>query len=182
MKWLIASDIHGSAFYCRKLLDAFEREKADRMLLLGDNLYHGARGDLPTSYDTKAVTAMLNEVNTSIIGVRGNCDSEIDQTVLKFPIMSDYSVICIGSLTFFASHGHIYSPDCLPPLKAGDILLSGHTHVPHCEMHNGILCLNPGSVSVPKNGSANSYMTFSDGLFMWKDLDGTVYKTYETEE
>ena len=171
MKWLIASDIHGSAYYCRKVIECFERERAERMLLLGDVLYHGPRNDLPRDYLPREVAAQLNAMAERVLGVRGNCDAEIDQTVLHFPIMADYALLCEGGRTVFATHGHLYNLDCIPPLHAGEILLHGHTHVPGAWEKNGIVCLNPGSAAIPKDGSRHSCMTLESGVFCWIDLD-----------
>ena len=179
MKWLIASDLHGSGYYCRALLDAFDREKADRLLLLGDLLYHGPRNDLPRDYDPKSVTAMLNERQASILAVRGNCDAEIDQAVLQFPILADYALLSVGSRLLFVTHGHLFHLDALPPLHPVDILLHGHTHVPACETRDGVTYLNPGSLAIPKEDSPHSYLTLEDGVFLWKDLlTGAVYREY----
>ncbi len=178
MKWLIASDIHGSTVYCEKLLDSFRLENAERLLLLGDILYHGPRNDLPEGYAPKKVIEMLNNVKDKIICVRGNCDSEVDQMVLKFPIMADYTIIPLERNLIFATHGHNFGPDNLPPLQVGDILLCGHTHVPSCRKIGEIRYLNPGSVSIPKEGSERGYMTLEDGVFLWKTFDGKVYMNF----
>ena len=130
MKWMVASDIHGSAKYCRELLDAYEREKADRLLLLGDLLYHGPRNDLPEEYAPKMVIAMLNAKKNQILCVRGNCDAEVDQMVLEFPILADYCMLDLGTKLVYATHGHLTSAEQLPPLREGDLFLQGHTHVP----------------------------------------------------
>ena len=177
MKLLIASDIHGSALYCGELLKAYDREQADRLLLLGDILYHGPRNNIPEGYDPKAVIAALNERKNDILCVRGNCDAEVDQLVLEFPVMADYALVCADGLRIYATHGHVFHPDHLPPLQPGDILLYGHTHVPAWEKRGKILCLNPGSVSIPKMDSPRGYMLLEDGVFTWKALDGTVYHT-----
>lgn len=179
MKLLIASDIHGSARYCAALLSAYGREQADRMLLLGDILYHGPRNDLPDGYAPKEVIAALNERKDDILCVRGNCDTEVDQMVLAFPVMADYALVCADGCRMYATHGHVYHPDRLPPLREGDILLYGHTHVPAWERRGGILCLNPGSVSIPKADSPRGYIMFENGVFRWKTLDGTVYHTLD---
>ena len=170
MKLMIASDIHGSAYYCRKMLDAFAREQADRLLLLGDFLYHGPRNDLPKDYNPKEVIAMLNPLKQSLLCVRGNCDTEVDQMVLEFPILSDYCLLEVNGKTIFATHGHIYNPDHLPPLRDGDILLNGHTHIPANQDMGTYTYVNPGSVSIPKNGSGHGYMILEDD-FVWKELD-----------
>ncbi len=182
MKILIASDIHGSAYWCEQLLFLLEREKADRMLLLGDILYHGPRNDLPRDYAPKAVTAMLNGLDIPVLCVRGNCDAEIDQTVLTFPLMSDYALLLWGSHTLFVSHGHVFAPDNHPRLLPGDAFLSGHIHIPVCERRNGILYLNPGSVSLPKEGTGNTCMMFENGLFRWFDLKSGEYRKEENWE
>ena len=178
MKLMIASDIHGSAFFCKKMLEAYEREKADRLLLLGDILYHGPRNDLPRDYAPKEVIAMLNEKKKDIFCVRGNCDTEVDQMVLEFPVLADYSFFNIDGVNMFVTHGHKWNPSNLPMLKEGDILLNGHTHVPACEEKEGFIYMNPGSVSIPKQDSAHSYMIYEDGMFYWKDLAGDEYNRY----
>jgi putative phosphoesterase len=176
MKLMIASDIHGSAYYCRQLLEAFEREGADRLLLLGDILYHGPRNDLPRDYAPKEVIAMLNEMKDKIFCVRGNCDTEVDQMVLSFPIMADYCILPFGDRLIYATHGHNHNLQALPPLQPGDILLHGHTHIPAWEAFgDGNLYLNPGSVSIPKSGSAHSYMILQENTILWRSLDGSLY-------
>ena len=176
MKTLIASDIHGSAYYCRLLLARLAAEGADRLLLLGDTLYHGPRNDLPRDYAPKEVTAMLTALSIPVMGVRGNCDAEIDQTVLGFPILSD-SLILLGERhTLFATHGHIYTPEDHPKLCRGDAFLFGHIHVPVCEERDGILCLNPGSVSIPKDGSPRGYVLLDGRTFRFKTLAGKVWR------
>lgn len=178
MKWMIASDIHGSSYYCGQLMEAFQREQADRLLLLGDLLYHGPRNDLPRAYAPKEVLAMLNERKDRIFCVRGNCDTEVDQMVLDFPILADYCILPVGERLIYATHGHHFNLDSLPPLQPGDILLHGHTHVPAWEAFGeGNLYLNPGSVSIPKAGSAHSYMILQDNSAVWKSLDGAAYHT-----
>jgi len=177
MKILIASDIHGSAYYCRKLLDAWDREKPERVLLLGDLLYHGPRNDLPEEYRPKEVISMLNARKESILCVRGNCDTEVDQMVLEFPILADYAWIATEECRIFATHGHVYNTGNLPPLQAGEILLSGHTHVPAWEDHGSFRAFNPGSVSIPKGDSKPMYMMLENGVFTWKSLNGEILHT-----
>lgn len=178
MKWMIASDIHGSEYYCRQLLEAFDREKADRLLLLGDILYHGPRNDLPKDYAPKKVIEMLNERRESLLCVRGNCDTEVDQMVLSFPILADYCVIAEGETVIYATHGHVYNEKNLPPMKEDDILLHGHTHVPKCVEHEKYVYMNPGSVSIPKEESWHGYMTLEQDCFEWKDMDGNIKMEY----
>lgn len=179
MKWMIASDLHGSAYYCEKMLEAYDREEADRMLFLGDILYHGPRNDLPKDYNPKRVIALLNERKQDIICVRGNCDTEVDQMVLEFPILAEYAVLDMKERLIFATHGHTFNENHLPPLHTGDILLHGHTHVPVCREHENYIYMNPGSLSIPKEGSHHGYMTLEDSLFLWKDLDGNIVNRYE---
>ena len=222
MKLMIASDIHGSARYCGQMLEAYRREQADRLLILGDILYHGPRNDLPEGYDPKEVIAMLNPMKEHLLCVRGNCDTEVDQMVLKFPIMADYCFLELpantlsgespagksaaaagsmekkeqdaagqadgsaGTVSIFATHGHVYHPKHLPPLKDGDILLTGHTRVPACDEimdmdGNRFWYLNPGSVSIPKEGSVHSYMIYENGKFEWKNMQGEDYMTWKTD-
>ncbi len=176
MKLMIASDIHGSAYYCEKMIDAFQREKADRLLLLGDILYHGPRNDLPKEYQPKKVIEMLNNMKEELLCVRGNCDTEVDQMVLEFPILADYAILSVNDRTIFATHGHQFNRDNLPMLKEGDILLNGHFHVPAGEQVGKYIYLNPGSISIPKENSEHSYMIIEDNVYLWKNLEGEVYK------
>ena len=175
MKWMIASDLHGSAYYCRKMLEAFEREGADRLFLLGDLLYHGPRNDLPREYAPKEVIPLLNGKKEKLLCVRGNCDAEVDQMVLDFPVLADYAVLPVGQRLIYATHGHIYHVKNLPPLAPGDVLLHGHTHVPAwTEFGQENLYLNPGSVSIPKENSPHSYMTLEGNTMQWKELESSA--------
>lgn len=167
MKLLVASDIHGSAVWCKKMLGAFEKEGADKLVLLGDILYHGPRNPLPDGYAPQEVFAMLNPIADRIIAVRGNCDSEVDQMVLDFNVSSDYAVLYDGATKITLSHGH--RP--VPPLGKGDVYITGHTHVPlNAVEKEGYLHLNPGSVSLPKEGSAHGYIVYENGNFAFKTL------------
>lgn len=200
MKYMIASDIHGSAFYCREMLKAYDREQADRLIILGDILYHGPRNDLPKEYAPREVISMLNERKEVLLCVRGNCDTEVDQMVLEFPILAEYCLLEINGQLIYAAHGHKQNPKNPPMLKSGDILLNGHTHIPACEKCTAkggaeYIYMNPGSVSIPKENAEHSYMTVevernesSDSLkgcfvhrFEWKNLKGEVYKTWTTD-
>ena len=174
MKLLIASDIHGDADCCQSMLNAFKRENAEKILILGDILYHGPRNDLPEGYAPKKVIEMLNAVSDKLICVRGNCESEVDQMVLDFPVMSTTSCVIDSdaSVSIYMSHGHVYSPDSLPPIPAGSIFLSGHTHVLMAEKKGDILCVNPGSISLPKNGNPRSYAIYEKGAVTIKTLRG----------
>lgn len=179
MKLMFASDIHGSAYYCRKMLEAYQAEKAVRLMLLGDILYHGPRNNLPKDYAPKEVIAMLNPMKNDICAVRGNCEAEVDQMVLDFPVMADYCVILEGNRTIYATHGHVYNEGHLPPLKEGDILIHGHTHVLRAEKKEHYTILNPGSVSIPKEGNPPSYAILENGDFRIKGFDGQVIKKLE---
>ena len=171
MKLMIASDLHGSAHYCQLLLDAFQREQADRLVLLGDLLYHGPRNPFPEQYDTFAVTSMLNSISDKLLCVRGNCDSEVDQMVLQFPMLADYAFLSVDNHTICATHGHTYGFDNPPPLQTGDYLLCGHIHLPVCQkLDCGVIYLNPGSVSLPKENTPHSYMILENGVFTWYNL------------
>ena len=179
MKLLIASDIHGSAFWCRRLCDLIETERPDRLILLGDLLYHGPRNDLPRDYAPKEVIPMLNGLKNKLCCVRGNCEAEVDQMVLDLPVMADYCILPAGEKLIYATHGHIYNGKNPPPLAEGDILLHGHTHVPAwTEFGQGNVYLNPGSLSIPKENSPHSYMILENGVFYWKDVEtGEIYHT-----
>ena len=177
MKYMFASDVHGSAFYCRKMLEAYREEGAERLVLLGDLLYHGPRNDLPKEYAPKEVIAMLNEMKNEIYAVRGNCEAEVDQMVLNFPVMADYCILAIDGLTFYATHGHVYNENNLPPFREGDILIHGHTHVLKVEQMEGYILLNPGSVSIPKEGNPPTYAVLEDGIFSIKDFQGNIVKS-----
>lgn len=179
MKLMIASDIHGSAYFCRRLAEQFEAERADKLLLLGDILYHGPRNELPREYAPKLVIEILGSINEKILCVRGNCDTEVDQMVLNFPVLADYAALLLDGRVFCATHGHKYNIDSPLPMAEGDILLYGHTHVPMCEQRDGRIFANCGSVSIPKENSAHSYMVIENGKMLWKDLDGNIYKEYE---
>lgn len=171
MKWLVASDIHGSAYYCKKLIERLEEEQADRMLLLGDLLYHGPRNELPRDYHPKQVIELLNSYSDRILCVRGNCEAEVDQMVLDFPVMADYCVLQYGENIIYATHGHIFGEQQAPKLHKGDVLLCGHTHVPKCVEYENYIYMNPGSVSIPKEDSHHGYMIIENGEFIWKDIE-----------
>ncbi|MCQ2485981.1 MAG: phosphodiesterase [Clostridia bacterium] len=172
MKLFIASDIHGSALYCQQMLNAYEQEKADKLILLGDILYHGPRNALPDGYNPKKVIELLNPVSNEILCVRGNCDTEVDQMVLDFSVLSDSALIFADGITMIAAHGHKETPK----MPCGGILLNGHTHVPSFEEKDGFIRINPGSVSIPKENSQHGYIVFENRIFTWKNLSGEVYR------
>ena len=172
MKLFIASDIHGSAYYCRRMLEEFERSGAEKLVLLGDVLYHGPRNDLPREYAPKEVIAMLNPIARKIVAVRGNCDTEVDQMVLSFPVLSEEGLIADGEHRIYLIHGHKNLDARAELLCAGDVLLYGHTHVPsEATGKNGCRILNPGSISIPKENSGHAYMIYDNGEFSRYTLD-----------
>ena len=181
MKCMIISDIHGSYTDLRRVMDIYEEEQFDKLIILGDILYHGPRNDLPKDYAPKEVIAMLNPLKDEFLCVRGNCDAEVDQMVLKFSIMDDYKTLPLGDKTLYLSHGHIYGKEKLPcDMKKGDILLGGHTHVPEIVDIDGCVYMNCGSVSIPKENSPHSFMVFENNEFLWKNLEnGEVYKSFK---
>lgn len=171
MKYVIASDIHGSAHWCERLLQAFQDSEADKLVLLGDLLYHGPRNDFPEEYAPKKVFAMLNAVKDKILCVRGNCDSEVDQMVLEFPILADYAVADCNGHTLFFTHGHLFNPETPPLLKKGDVLFNGHFHTPTAsKLKNGAHYANCGSVALPKE-SPHSYILLDEDTLYWTDLE-----------
>ncbi|HOA79462.1 MAG TPA: phosphodiesterase [Defluviitaleaceae bacterium] len=176
MKLFFVSDIHGSAFYAKKAIDIFNKESADYLVILGDQLYHGARNPLPKEYNPQEVINLLNKMKDKIIAIRGNCDSEVDAMVLDYPIMSSYSNILYDNRRLFISHGHIYNEDNLPKLSQGDVFIYGHTHIPVAKKVNDIYIINPGSITLPKEDSPNSYGILEDKIFRIKDLEGNIFK------
>ena len=171
MKLFIASDLHGSAKYCRMMLEAAERERAGKIVLLGDILYHGPRNPLPDGYAPAEVAELLGAYKDRIVCVRGNCDCEVDQMVLPFPITADYALICADGIDIYLSHGHRE----VPPMPESAVYITGHTHVPLIEKQ-GYLHLNPGSVSLPKEASERGYLVYENRTFTFKTLDGREYK------
>lgn len=179
MKYMIASDIHGSAYYCKKMLEAYDREQAEKLVILGDILYHGPRNDLPLEYAPKTVIPLLNERKYEILAVRGNCDAEVDQMVLDFPILADYAVLNLSDgRMVYLSHGHVYNEANLPPVRSGDVFMQGHTHVLRAEEKEGIVYLNPGSVSIPKEGNPPTYAILEDDAFTIKTFEDEIIKEY----
>ena len=175
MKLLIVSDIHGDYECAKRVTEIYTREKCDKILILGDILYHGPRNDLPSGYAPKSVIELLNAYRDEILAVRGNCDTEVDQMVLDFPILADYAYLVVDGIGIFATHGHRFNTETPPPLRKGEILLHGHTHIiAFQEFGNSNLYINPGSVSIPKGGNPKSYMIFENRTFTVYDLERNV--------
>lgn len=177
MKLFFISDIHGSKYYLEKAISQFEKEKADYIIILGDQLYHGPRNPLPKDYNPNECANLLNLYKDKIIAIRGNCDSEVDQVMLKYPILADSSTILIDNKRFFLTHGHIYNKDNMPPLNKGDIFVSGHVHLPIAEIDNDIIFFNPGSISIPRDGNPSSYGIYEQGRLFIKTLEGDEIKS-----
>ena len=178
MKLLIASDIHGSLKYCRMLIENYKKENCDKLILLGDVLYHGPRNDLPEEYNPKGVIALLNSMADEILCVRGNCEAEVDDMVLDFNVLADYALLFNNGKTFFLTHGHKFNPQNPPKLKKGDVLFNGHTHVSKIEEICGFIYANPGSVSIPKENTPRGYMLLTDDKIIHKNLDGEIIQEY----
>lgn len=179
MKLMIASDIHGSLKYCRQLIDRYNGEECDKLILLGDVLYHGPRNDLPDGYNPKGVIALLNDMSQEILCVRGNCEAEVDNMVLDFDVLADYAILYHKNKMIFLTHGHKFNPQNLPKLKKGDILFNGHTHVSKIEKFEDYLYVNPGSVSIPKEDTPRGYIILDDEKIIHKTLDGEVVEEFE---
>lgn len=171
MKLFIASDIHGSAHYAEIMIKEFVSSGADKLVLLGDILYHGPRNDLPEDYSPKRVAEMLNRYSDKIIAVRGNCEAEVDSLMLDFPVTSDYGVIFDGDTVIYMSHGH----RTVPKMTDGTVYFTGHTHVPHDYTEDGIRFVNPGSVSIPKNESRHSVAVYENSEIRWYDIVSKEY-------
>ena len=179
MRFFVLSDIHGSATAFSKAMDAFAAERAESLVLCGDYLNHGPRNSIPEGYDPQKLAPMINAMKAKIIGVRGNCDSEVDQMLLEFPCLGDYCVFFNAQRRFFVTHGHLYGDKNFPPLQAGDVYITGHTHISALEERDGIIFLNPGSPSIPKGGSVPGYAVIDDSSIQLKRIDGTVIRQFD---
>ena len=176
MKWMVATDLHGSAYWCEQLLAAMEREQADRLILLGDTLYHGPRNPLPQGHDPKRCAELLNSIKDKVVGVRGNCDASIDQVMLEFPMMADYLLLDLGGKLVFVTHGDQWGESNPPAMAKGGVLLTGHTHVSACNEYEDFLYLNPGSPSLPKDEGHRGYLLLDEQGAVFCEMDGTVYR------
>ncbi len=176
MKLFFISDIHGSLYYGKKAIEKFKEHNADYLVILGDHLYHGARNPLSVEYNPKETAELFNQYSDRIISVRGNCDSEVDEAVLDFPISSDYAFVLYEGRRLFLTHGHIYNEENLPKLKAGDVFFYGHTHLPVAKKQNDIYIINPGSITLPKGGNPNSYAVLENSHLKIMDLEDNIIK------
>jgi uncharacterized protein len=181
MKLFFISDIHGSLYYLKKALENYKKENADYIVILGDELYHGARNPLPLEYSPKAVAELLNGLADKIIAIRGNCDSEVDEMVIDYPIMATYSTILYNGRRLFLTHGHVYNESKLPKLSNGDVFIYGHTHIPKAEKSGNIYVINPGSITLPKENNPNTFGVLEDNIFKIKDMEGNIFKQIELE-
>lgn len=179
MKLMFISDIHGSPEYLEKIIEKYKKESFDKLILLGDVLYHGPRNTIPVKYDPQKVVELLNNIKEGIIAVRGNCDSEIDRALLEFPLDQDYITIFEKQRAIYITHGHIYNKDHKPMMKQNDILIYGHTHIYEVDIQNNYIFLNPGSITIPKQNNPNSYMTYEEGRFQILDFVGNVLEEYK---
>lgn len=170
MKILFASDLHGSYVNALKVIERFKEHDADLLVLLGDLLYHGPRNPLPEGYDGKKTAALLNEYKQQVMCVRGNCEAEVDQMLLEFPCLMDYSMIYADGHRFFITHGHLYNEDHLPPLAPGDIFVHGHFHVPMAKKEGDYYIVNPNSASLPKQG-VKGYAVYEQNCITLYELD-----------
>ena len=170
MKLMLISDIHGSAHYLKRALEVYKKGHFDRLVILGDVLYHGPRNPLPEGYDPKAVAVMLNEMKDEIIAIGGNCDSQVDQMVLEFPVLQESSHILMEDGALYLCHGHKLIEDALPSLPKDTIICHGHTHIPRDEMVGGYRIFNPGSIALPKKDTMHGYGVYEGGNLVQKDL------------
>lgn len=179
MRYLIISDIHGSPVYLEKVLDRFEKENFDFLVILGDVLYHGPRNPIPEGYDPKRVIALLNPLSDRILACRGNCDAEVDQMMLKFACGSDYISFTDGDITFFATHSHLYAPDQFPPAHfpkgpKQNVCLYGHSHVWQLEKQDQLVLCNPGSITLPKMDNPPTYAVYEHHTLSVVDFDNNI--------
>ena len=172
---LVVSDIHGALSGAEMVLKARKHHDVKEILCLGDVLYHGPRNDLPRDYAPKQVIEIMNSLKDCITAVRGNCEAEVDQMVLSFPVMADYNSLFFHDRRIFMSHGHVYGPNHLPDLPFGTMFLSGHTHIPTAYEKDGLLLCNPGSVSLPKNSHPCTYGLIDETGFTVYTFDHQVY-------
>ena len=182
MRIFVYSDIHGSAYYAEKIYDIIRKNKFDKICILGDVLYHGPRNPLPEGHNPMKVVELVNKYKDITLGVRGNCDAEIDRVLCEFPMSNDYEEFCLrDGRKVFMTHGHIQKPDFHKPLEKGTIFLYGHYHVPKAEVDHGIYLCNPGSISLPKENNPNSYGILTEEGFTVYDFDGKVLRNISFE-
>jgi putative phosphoesterase len=174
MKYLIASDLHGSYYYAKKIVEIFEKEKADKLIFLGDIYNHGPRNPLPKDYSPMDVAKLLNSIKDKMIVVKGNCDSEVDTMISDFDFIEDLCLV-VDSKTIFLTHGHVYNKDNMPKTSYSAVIY-GHFHTGFIEEINGVTVANTGSLSLPKNNTPNSYILVDNGSIILKDIEGNIVK------
>lgn len=172
MKVVVISDIHGSKFYANKIIEIMNDENPDKLILLGDLYYHGPRNPLTGEYNPGEVANILNSFKDKIIAIKGNCDAEVDEMISEFKL-NEYLEVEINNRKVFLSHGHKYNIDSLPPVEF-DVMLYGHFHMGFIHEENGMIIANPGSISLPKNNTKNSYLVIDEEKISLKDINGEV--------
>ena len=180
MKLLILSDIHGSYYYAKKILEITQKENPDKIALLGDLYYHGPRNPFPTEYNPMKVSEILNSLKENLMCVKGNCDAEVDEMISDFKLEENLK-LNVNGYKIFLTHGHKYNMDKLPQ-EEFDIMMYGHFHVGFIKKQNGKIFANPGSISLPKNDSKNSYLVLQDNNLVLKDIDGNVLEYLNIEK
>lgn len=175
MKLMFISDIHGSEYWLDKALEIYGQGDFDRLVILGDVLYHGPRNPLPEGYDPKGVLAKLNALSEEIIAIRGNCDSEVDQMVLEFRVLNEEGHLVLEEDQFYLCHGHHLDEENLPKLRKGSIICHGHTHIPRIDSVGDYIIFNPGSIALPKNDTPHAYGIYENGSLSVYDIGGEKY-------
>ena len=171
MKYIVASDIHGSLHYLNKLLECFSKEEGDTLILLGDLYYHGPRNKLPVEYEPMEVANTLNNFTKDLYVIKGNCDAEVDEMISTFKF-NDHIELSINNHNFYFTHGHKHNKDNIP--ENVDVLVYGHFHTGFIEKVNNVICINAGSISLPKNNTPNSYLVIQNNNIELKDLEGNL--------
>lgn len=171
MKYLVVSDIHGSLFYANKILELINNEKVDKVILLGDLYYHGPRNPLPIEYNPKEVCNLLNSIKDKIICIKGNCDAEVDEMISEFEFNKNI-LLDINNKKFMFTHGHKYNIE--NKVDNIDVLIYGHFHTGFIKKEDGVIYVNAGSITLPKNGTKNSYLVIDENYIYLKDLENNI--------
>lgn len=176
MKYVVVSDIHGSLYYTKVLLDIIKKEEPDQIIILGDLYYHGPRNPLPREYNPMEVAKILNTLKEQLIVIRGNCDAVVDEMISEFSFVDHYNIIINNKKVMF-THGHLYNKEYIP--DDIDVLIYGHFHTGFIERVNKVLCVNAGSITLPKNNTANSLLIIDCNLIKLIDLAGNTIDRYK---